>query len=88
MRSKKGCVVFDIKLFENYITEYGDDNVVFRNFIPSHIETNIVSQKMKFWGYSNKFRTLDEGEQIPEYECQISVLEGGIKRVDFVEKSA
>jgi hypothetical protein len=90
MKNRKGEIKVDRIHLDYYILNHLEDNLVFKDFLPTSISMDYMTNQITFKGYCKHFRELQDGEIIPEYDVVIDVDDekNKIKNVRFVEKTA
>lgn len=73
---------------EIYLNDWDVICIIFKNFRPTHIVFRHWENDMwYFYGESEMFEALKEGEKIPEYDVQFNIVEGqettyGFERIE------
>lgn len=70
LKNRKGKTIIDRKLLFEQSEEVL--RLLFSNFFPVHIEPNFLTDTMTYYGLSNLFDEIIEGEVIPTYEIIIT----------------
>jgi len=71
-----------IKISRTYIndvrrSEISDLYLVFNQFIPVYIQDNPMDEQLIYWGYSNQFDDIKEGEVVPLYDVILTTNDTG-----------
>jgi len=82
MNDKKGLVCISRGFIENNKDEL---LALFSKFIPVHIENNLLENQLKYFGYSNEFRSIKQGEIAPKYDVLFTRCEDESLKIEFIE---
>ena len=81
IQNRKGSVKINRILLLN-----GDFEVlkaIFSKFYPLHIDTNLFTNNITYYGISEEFDIIEEGIVAPEYDCLVTVNKNKTISVKF-----
>lgn len=69
---RRGNVVVSREMLWDYVSNYDNENPIFKDFVPVDVKYDFMTNTLKISGYSPFFRPLFEGEEMPDYEVTIT----------------
>lgn len=85
LKNKRGCIRVD----QDNLREMDIENLklFFSNFYPISINSNhlFMDESLKYFGYSEHFEEVGEGEPAIEYEVEITRIENGNNTIKFIK---
>lgn len=84
--SRKGNIVINRELLQQYVTRYDFNNPIFKEFVPVDVKYDYMSDTIRIVGYSPHFRPLYD-ETIPDYNVVVNrrVVQEDLFETTFVE---